>query len=94
MSDEQRLGGPFYFYIPLSCCTRVPIFLLAIVGTLQFIATDASLILAGKRLKNWLTTKRFALSTADLAATSLNQLKTAKSGSEKSDLFFHSVSTG
>ena len=46
MSDEQRLGGPFYFYIPLYLLYRVPIFLLAIVGTLQFIATDASLILA------------------------------------------------
>lgn len=88
MSAEQRLGGPFYFYIPLYLLYEVPIFLLAIVGTLQFIATDSSLILAGKRLKNWIATRRFELSTADLAATSLTQIKASKSASDKSNLFF------
>ena len=41
-----------------------------------------------KRLKNWLLTRHFELSTKDLAATSLTQLKTPKTVSERSDFFF------
>jgi uncharacterized protein (TIGR03663 family) len=88
MSDEQRLGGPFYFYIPLYLLYEVPIFLLAIVGTLQFIVTDSSLILAGRRLKNWISTRQFELSVGDLAATSRDQLKCSRTASHKSDFFF------
>ena len=88
MHNEQRLGGPFYFYIPLYLLYELPIFLLAILGTLQFVFKDTNLILTGKRLKNWLLTRHFELSTEDLAATSLTQLKTPNDRHEKSDLFF------
>ena len=88
MSDEQRLGGPFYFYIPLYLLYEIPIFLLAIVGTLQYIVTDSSLILAGRRLKNWISTRQFELSVGDLAATSRDQLKCSRTASYKSDFFF------
>ncbi|MDD1702961.1 MAG: TIGR03663 family protein [Methanoregula sp.] len=88
MHEQQRLGGPFYFYIPLFLLYELPIFLLAILGTLLFIFKGSNLILIGKRLKNWLKTRRFELSTRDLAATSLSQFITPKTTSEKSTLFF------
>ncbi len=94
MSNEQRLGGPFYFYIPLYLLYEVPIFLLAILGTLQFMFEDFNLILAGKRLKNWLFKRRFELSINDLALTSQAQLRNPKIINHKSDLFFHFVFTG
>ncbi len=47
-----------------------------------------NLILSFKRLKNGLLTRHFELSTKDLAATSLTQLKTPKMVSERSDFFF------
>ncbi|TAJ44201.1 flippase activity-associated protein Agl23 [Methanofollis fontis] len=37
MHEQQRLGGPFFFYILLFLLYEVPIFLLAIAGTVQFI---------------------------------------------------------
>ncbi|MGA2103947.1 flippase activity-associated protein Agl23 [Methanoregula sp.] len=88
MSNEQRLGGPFYFYVPLYLLYEVPIFLLAILGTLQFIFEDFNLILTGKRVKNWLSVRQFKLSINDLALTSKTQLKSAKVVDHKSDLFF------
>jgi len=38
MHEEQRLGGPMYFYIPLFLLYELPIFILAVIGTLQFMA--------------------------------------------------------
>ena len=67
---------------------ELPIFLLAILGTLQFVFKDNILTLTGKRLKNLLLTRHFELSTKDLVATSLTQLKTPRTVSEKSDFFF------
>jgi len=37
MHNEQRLGGPWYFYIPLYLLYELPIFILAIIGTIQFL---------------------------------------------------------
>jgi uncharacterized protein (TIGR03663 family) len=89
MHEQQRLGGPFYFYVPLYLLYELPIFLLAILGTLVFIFKGSGIVLAGKRFINWLKTRRFELSTKDLATTSLVQLLTPKTTSkEKSDLFF------
>lgn len=88
MSNEQRLGGPFYFYIPLYLLYEVPIFLLAIVGTLQFIIGDGTLPLALRRTKNWILTRRFELGVRDLASASLSQLRSSKTGEDKSELFF------
>ena len=88
MHEEQRLGGPFYFYIPLYLLYELPIFLLAILGTLQFVFKGTNLALTGRRIKNWLKSRRFELSTADLATTSLAQIRTPLATTEKSDFFF------
>jgi hypothetical protein len=39
MHEAQRLGGPPYFYILLFLLYEVPILILAVIGTLQFIGT-------------------------------------------------------
>jgi len=88
MHEEQRLGGPFYFYIPLYLLYELPIFLLAILGTLQFVFKGINLTLTGRRIKNWLKSRRFGLSTADLATTSLTQIRTPRTTTEKSEIFF------
>ncbi|MEN6395057.1 MAG: flippase activity-associated protein Agl23 [Methanoregula sp.] len=88
MHEQQRLGGPWYYYVPLYLLYEVPIFLLAIIGTIQFLLKDTSLTLAGRRVKNWLKSRRFELSTADLASTSLTQIRTPRATTEKSDFFF------
>jgi len=88
MHEEQRLGGPYYFYIPLFLLYELPIFILAIIGTLQFIFKDANIFLYGKRVKNWIVKRRFALPTQDLATESLRQLQVRNKGTEKSDVFF------
>ena len=88
MHEQQRLGGPWYYYVPLYLLYEVPIFLLAIIGTIQFLLKDTSLTLAGRRVKNWLKFRRFELSTADLATTSLTQIRTPRATTEKSDFFF------
>jgi len=88
MHEEQRLGGPFYFYIPLYLLYELPIFLLAILGTLQFVFKGTNLTLTGRRIKNWLKSRHFELSTADLATTSLTQIRTSRVTTEKSEFFF------
>jgi uncharacterized protein (TIGR03663 family) len=88
MHEQQRLGGPFYFYIPLYLLYELPIFLLAILGTLQFVFKGTNLTLTGRRTKNWLKSRRFGLSTADLATTSLTQIRTPRTTTEKSEFFF------
>jgi uncharacterized protein (TIGR03663 family) len=88
MHEQQRLGGPFYFYIPLYILYELPIFLLAILGTLLFVFKGTNLTLTGRRIKNWLKSRRFELSTADLATTSLTQIRTPKAKTEKSEFFF------
>lgn len=40
MHNEQRLGGPWFYYILFLILYELPIFILAIVGTLQFILAD------------------------------------------------------
>lgn len=39
MHEQQRLGGPFYFYILLLTLYELPILILAIAGTVQFLRT-------------------------------------------------------
>ena len=43
MSEEGRLGGPWFFYILLFIIYELPIFILAIVGTIQFLAAHSDL---------------------------------------------------
>jgi uncharacterized protein (TIGR03663 family) len=89
MHNEQRLGGPYYFYIPLFLLYELPIFLLAAIGTIQFVFKDLNFSGYSQRVRNWLRSRRFELSTEDLAKTSLFQLQTRQStNSLRSDLFF------
>ncbi|WML66836.1 MAG: hypothetical protein METHP_00295 [Methanoregula sp. SKADARSKE-2] len=88
MHNEQRLGGPFFLYIPLYLLYELPLFVLAIVGTIQFLFRDVSLILWGRRVKTWVTDRRFELPVQDLANESLRRLQLRRAGTGESDIFF------
>jgi uncharacterized protein (TIGR03663 family) len=88
MHNEQRLGGPWFFYIPLLLLYEVPIFILAIIGTLQFLIPNSSLTQAVQRIKNLLVKRTLALSTQQLAGVAVRQLKAAGKGNQKSEEFF------
>ena len=88
MHNQQRLGGPFYFYIPFYLLYELPIFILAIIGTLQFVLKGVDLTLVFKRLKNIILTRKFSRTTGYLAETSLHQLQNPRPGYSKSDEFF------
>ena len=88
MHDEQRLGGPWFFYIPLFLLYELPIFILAIVGTSQFIVKDVPLTLYLRRCKNWLRTRKFEIPASELASTVALQLRCQRTGSNKTDDFF------
>jgi len=88
MHEQQRLGGPFYFYIPLYLLYELPIFLLAILATVQFLIKDIGFVPAAARMKSWLHTRRFDLPVGTLAAISARQIETSRCPPDKSDLFF------
>jgi uncharacterized protein (TIGR03663 family) len=88
MHKQQRLGGPYYFYIPFYLLYELPIFILAIIGTLQFILSGVDLTLAYKRLKNIILTRNLRLKTGQLAEISLHQLQNPRTLNSKSDEFF------
>ncbi|MEI8330576.1 MAG: flippase activity-associated protein Agl23 [Methanomicrobiales archaeon] len=89
MHKQQRLGGPFYFYIPFYLLYELPIFILAIIGTLQFMLAGRDLSPSCKRLKTFILTRKFTITIAQLAKKSLQQLKNSRSnGVSKSDEFF------
>ncbi len=88
MHNEQRLGGPFYFYIPFYLLYELPIFILAIVGTLQFILKGVDFSRIFRRLKNVISRRTLLLSTGDLAETSIHQLQNPHPCYSKSDEFF------
>jgi uncharacterized protein (TIGR03663 family) len=88
MHNQQRLGGPLYFYIPFYLLYEVPIFILAIIGTLQILGKGIEPPLFIRRFKNRIKYRVSGVPTAELAAVSLHQLKNQEPGSSKSDLFF------
>lgn len=88
MHNQQRLGGPWFFYIPLYLLYELPIFILALIGTFQFALSGVNFGLFIKKVKNWFASRKFTLSTGDLAAASLHQLKTATGTVSKTDEFF------
>jgi uncharacterized protein (TIGR03663 family) len=88
MHNQQRLGGPLYFYIPFYLLYEVPIFILAIIGTLQILGKELNLSLFIRRLKNRIQYFRSGVPTAELAAISLQQLKNRDTVHSKSDVFF------
>jgi uncharacterized protein (TIGR03663 family) len=88
MHNQQRLGGPWFFYIPLYLLYELPIFILAIIGTLQFLGKGLNPSLFIKRMINRIKYRGSGIPVAELAAVSLQQLRTQKPGYSKSDEFF------
>jgi uncharacterized protein (TIGR03663 family) len=88
MHNQQRLGGPWFFYIPLYLLYELPIFILAIIGTLQFLCKGLNPSLFIKRMVNRIKYRGSVIPTAELAAVSLQQLITRKPEYSKSDEFF------
>ena len=88
MHNQQRLGGPWFFYIPLLLLYEVPVFILAMIGTFQFLISGTNITLTLKRAKNWITHRTFSLPTPELVAVSLRQLTKRDQESKKSDEFF------
>jgi len=88
MHNQQRLGGPWFFYIPLFLLYELPIFILGIIGTLQFVLKGFNPSLCITRFKNRLKYRDSTIPVSELAALSLQQLKTQKPGYSKSDDFF------
>ncbi|WAC05628.1 MAG: TIGR03663 family protein [Methanoregula sp.] len=88
MHNQQRLGGPWFFYLPLLMLYELPIFILAMVGTLQFLISGTNAALTLKRVKNWIAHRTFSLPFPELVATSRRQLTAKDPESLKSDEFF------
>jgi len=88
MHNQQRLGGPWFYYIPLNLLYELPIFILALIGTIQILISGTALSAVYRRLKNVLRLRRFTLTVEDLARVSSRQLKAAQETNPKSDTFF------
>jgi uncharacterized protein (TIGR03663 family) len=88
MHNQQRLGGPWFFYIPLYLLYELPIFILAIIGTIQFIGKDIHPSLFIKQILYRIQYRGSEIPMPKLAAVSLQQLRTQKPGYSKSDEFF------
>lgn len=89
MHNQQRLGGPWFFYIPLFLLYELPIFILAVIGILQFMGKDIHPSTAIASLKIWIRSRYGKLTTAQLAETALYQLKKQQPKVySKSDEFF------
>lgn len=88
MHNQQRLGGPMYFYILLFLLYELPIFILALTGTIQFLTAGIHPLRFIKRVKNWIRERRFTLPTSELAAATLQQLRDGQDVNRKSEEFF------
>lgn len=88
MHNQQRLGGPWFYYTPLNLLYELPIFFLTIIGMIQIMLSGSGLSVFYRRLKNWNSHRHFQLSTSDLATVSINQLKNAQQTNAKSEEFF------
>jgi uncharacterized protein (TIGR03663 family) len=88
MHNLQRLGGPFYFYVPLFLLYELPIFLLAIIGTVRFMTEGLHPALFFEKVKTWIRERRFSLPTDEPPAASLQQVQGGEQGNRKSMEFF------
>lgn len=88
MHNQQRLGGPWFFYIPLFLLYELPIFILAVIGIVQFMGNGIHPSARWMQLKNWIRCRKGRLTTAQLAETTLHQLKEKQQVYSKSDEFF------
>lgn len=88
MHKQQRLGGPWYYYVPLYLLYELPIFILALAGTVQFLIKGFDLHLLLMRIKLRIISRRAPVPVKDLAAISIRQLQTERPVRSKSDEFF------
>ena len=88
MHNQQRLGGPWFFYIPLYLLYELPILILAIIGTIQFVGKDIHPSLFIKQIQYRIQYRSSVIPISDLAAVSTQQLKIQKREYSKSDAFF------
>ena len=88
MHNQQRLGGPWFFYIPLYLLYELPILILAIIGTIQFVGKDIHPSLFIKQIQYRIRYRSSVIPISDLAAVSTQQLKIQKREYSKSDAFF------
>ncbi len=88
MHNQQRLGGPMYYYIPLFLLYELPIFILALIGTVQFMTAGLHPVRFARKVKTWIRERRYALPTSDLAAVSLQQIRDGRDMNRKSEEFF------
>jgi uncharacterized protein (TIGR03663 family) len=88
MHNQQRLGGPWFYYIPLYLLYELPIFFLAFIGTIQFLIRGMDFRLLLMRLNLRLRYGNRAAPAGDLAAISIHQLQPQRPASTKSDEFF------
>nr|WP_320160486.1 flippase activity-associated protein Agl23 [uncultured Methanoregula sp.] len=88
MHNQQRLGGPMYYYIPLFLLYELPIFLLALFGTARFLTAGFHPLLFFMKVKNWLRERRFVLPVNETVAVSLRQLRNGKEVNGRPGEFF------
>jgi uncharacterized protein (TIGR03663 family) len=88
MHNQQRLGGPLYYYIPLFLLYELPIFILALVGTVRFMTEGFHPVLFIRKARNWIRERRFALPVSDLAVLARQQLQDREEVNRKSEEFF------
>ena len=88
MHNQQRLGGPMYFYIPLFLLYELPIFILALIGTVQFMTAGLHPVRFIKKVKNWIRSAALPSRHGELAAVSLQQLRDGQERNRKSEEFF------
>jgi len=88
MHNQQRLGGPMYYYIPLFLLYELPIFILAMIGTLQFLLAGFHPVLFLKKVKNWIQERSYTLPMSDLAVVTLRQIRCGEDPDRKSEEFF------
>lgn len=87
MHNQQRLGGPWFYYIPLYLLYELPIFALALIATIQFITKGIDIRLFLMRLKLAVRYRRAPVPPGDLATISIRQFQKKTEPYKKSDEF-------
>lgn len=87
MHNQQRLGGPWFYYIGLDLLYEIPIFILAIIGAVQFLLGGSDIAGGIQRVRNILSRRSLALTAGDLAVISRKQLQESAAVFSKNDEF-------
>lgn len=87
MHTQQRLGGPWFYYIPLYLLYELPIFILAMIALIQFLIPFDRLVLTGKKIRHWVSNRTYILTTEDLIRTSIRQMEASVKAPDKQDEF-------